>query len=79
MKKINEVWIFLFILLLWILSTPVKAVESDLKKRPHQIPEMTSKIKIDGVLDEKEWEGSLALDLDYEVIPGENIDPPSQD
>lgn len=76
MKKINEVWIFLFILLLWILSTPVKAVESDLKKRPHQIPEMTSKIKIDGVLDEKEWEGSLALDLDYEVIPGENIDPP---
>jgi hypothetical protein len=33
-------------------------------------------MKIDGVPGEKEWEGALVLNLNYEVIPGENIDPP---
>jgi hypothetical protein len=76
MKKINELWTFLFILVFWIGSTPGMGAGKDLKKPPHRIPQVTSKIKIDGVPGEKEWDGSLVLNLNYEVIPGENIEPP---
>lgn len=45
-------------------------------KQPRKIPEITSKVKIDGVLDDKAWENALILTLNYEVEPGENIAPP---
>jgi hypothetical protein len=46
------------------------------QKKPFRIPKATSKIKIDGKMDEAEWQKALKLELNYEVIPGENISPP---
>lgn len=78
MKKIDGVWfcmLFLF-LLFSIGSAPILGVENDSKKLLHNIPEITTKVKIDGILEEKEWEGAKVLTLNYEVEPGENIAPP---
>jgi hypothetical protein len=49
---------------------------SGTKETPHRVPRTTSNLKIDGVLNEKAWEEALVLELNYEVIPGENIKPP---
>ncbi len=45
-------------------------------KEPLRIPGTAAKIKIDGVMDEKAWEQALVMELNYEVQPGENINPP---
>ena len=42
---------------------------------PYEIPEITSQIQIDGVLDEPAWQEALTLELGYETSPGENIEP----
>lgn len=78
MKKINGLWFCMFFLLLLfsVGSSPVLGVENDSKKLPHRIPEVTAKVKIDGILEEKEWKGAKVLTLNYEVEPGENIAPP---
>ncbi len=65
----------LFFLFLCI-SVPVQGLEDSITKQPHRIPEVTAKIKIDGVLEKKEWEGAKVLTLNYEVEPGENIASP---
>jgi len=36
----------------------------------------TSEVTIDGTLEEQAWSDALAMDLNYEVRPGENIEPP---
>lgn len=43
---------------------------------PYIVPRAGSRISIDGLLDEEVWDKALALELRYEVSPGENIDPP---
>ncbi|MCW8985081.1 MAG: carbohydrate binding family 9 domain-containing protein, partial [Thermoanaerobaculales bacterium] len=45
-------------------------------KEPHFVPLATSEVTIDGVIDEQAWQDALTLELDYEVRPGENIEPP---
>ena len=45
-------------------------------KRPHSVPRATSEVTIDGVLDEQAWLDALTLELNYEVRPGENVEPP---
>jgi hypothetical protein len=40
---------------------------------PHEIPEISSSVDIDGVLDEPAWELALSLELAYETSPGENL------
>ena len=42
----------------------------------HDVPRLSSEINIDGSLDEAAWESALALELNYEVQPGENVPPP---
>jgi hypothetical protein len=44
--------------------------------RVHQIPRLDTMPRIDGAIDEPIWLGALELELDYEVRPGENIEPP---
>ncbi len=44
--------------------------------RNHNIPEVKSEIKADGLMDEAIWQKALKLNLKYEVNPGENIEPP---
>ena len=67
------------VLLLIILLTPTggafaqEAVES---KKPHNVRRTTSEVNIDGVIEEQAWLDALILELNYEVRPGENIEPP---
>lgn len=51
------------------------------EKNIYQIKETTDKIKIDGVLNEEVWKDSqetLFIQLNYEILPGENIAPPAK-
>lgn len=43
---------------------------------PYIVPKTGSGIKVDAVLDEKVWEETFVLELNYEVRPGENVTPP---
>jgi hypothetical protein len=43
---------------------------------PSIIPKVDAKVKIDGILNEQVWQEALALELNYEVYPGKNIDAP---
>jgi hypothetical protein len=45
------------------------------EETPYEIPEVTSGVRIDGVLDEGVWRDALTLELGYETSPGENIEP----
>jgi len=42
----------------------------------YMVPLIAAGVRIDGVLDEEAWENALLLELNYEVMPGENIEPP---
>jgi hypothetical protein len=66
-----------FVILLFIsdLNHPLQANPGT---APRIIPKFTSKVRVDGILDEKLWQESLVLTLNYEVEPGENIAPPVQ-
>ncbi|NIM12684.1 MAG: hypothetical protein GTO45_11265 [Candidatus Aminicenantes bacterium] len=66
-------WIFL-ILLSVVLLAPASMVGAG--KVPHRVPEVMSKIRVDGRLDEDTWKKALVLELTYEFLPGENIKPP---
>jgi hypothetical protein len=78
MKKINGLWVILLAIVLFFLVTNVPALagESSAERKFHRVPEASSRVKVDGVLDEKTWEEALFLELNYEVDPGENIKPP---
>lgn len=79
MNKFNRLSLFLVPVLFFILfqfSAPLWSNEKEAKKLPHRVPEITSKVKIDGLLSEKTWDDALVLELNYEVDPGENIKPP---
>jgi len=47
-----------------------------LNKTPHVIPEVQGKIKLDARLDDPLWKDALVMELEYEILPGENIKPP---
>jgi hypothetical protein len=67
------------IILLFLLLTAtvcVSGLDTGSVRTPHKIPEVKLKVKIDGILDEEEWEDALVLTLNYEVEPGENVIPP---
>jgi len=74
-KKLNWLSVVLFLLLI---APPMylSASTVEVAKTPHKIPEVKSSVKIDGVLEEKEWEGALFFNLNYEIDPGDNIAPP---
>ena len=39
-------------------------------------PKFGDKIKVDGIIESKEWEGAQTFDLKYEYDPGDNTLPP---
>lgn len=41
----------------------------------NSLPSSESEKKIDGIIDEKEWEGALKISEFYEIMPGENTKP----
>ena len=42
----------------------------------YRVPRASTDIILDGAVDEPAWNDALQVDLEYEVEPGENIDPP---
>lgn len=74
MKKVCKVWSILIITLFLIIVFSVPNLGEE--KKPYQVRQATSEIKIDGILNEKAWQEALNLELKYEVEPGENIKPP---
>lgn len=42
----------------------------------HLIPKIERNVRIDGIIEQNEWDQALILTLDYEVSPGENVPPP---
>lgn len=53
-------------------SLPLQNTQ-DPDKGPFQVPRASGNIKIDGHLDELDWEKALVLALPYEWLPGDNI------
>jgi hypothetical protein len=45
-------------------------------ENPWVVPRATSQVTVDGSLDEPAWDDALALELEYEVRPGDNVPPP---
>ena len=78
MREIRDVCAFLLIsiFLFFVLATAGLGSESSPGKTPYRVPAVNSRVKVDGVLDEKAWEEALVLELRYEVDPGENIAAP---
>lgn len=62
--------------LFFISSVPILGKGNESNRLPRRITETNSKVKIDGILNDKAWEDALVLELNYEVEPGENITPP---
>ncbi len=75
MKKKNVLLPFLFIIYFFTVAR-LALGDSIPKETNHRIPVVNSKVKIDGMLNDKIWETALSLLLNYEVEPGENIKPP---
>ena len=71
--RLGRVFLLVFLL---IAAGRAIAEDSTQAKKPHGVPRATSEVTIDGVLDEQAWQDALTLELDYEVRPGENIEPP---
>jgi hypothetical protein len=61
-----------------VVATSVAGFAQDpkLAEVPQVVPRATSEITIDGVIDEQAWQDALILELNYEVRPGENTEPP---
>lgn len=70
MEKIYRIFSFFVVLFFLVYGTLLTG------KTPHRIPRVTSKVKIDGIVDEEAWEKALVMELKYEVQPGENVEPP---
>lgn len=56
--------------------TPCAAAANPAESDPYRILRAESEITIDGELDEAVWKTALGFNLEYEVRPGENIEPP---
>lgn len=76
MQKNKRFRIILFFLLLTIHICASVSKHAHAAKAPLKVPEIKSKVKIDGILDDEVWKEALRLTLDFEVEPGENIAPP---
>lgn len=76
---LSIVLVFLLVVSLPLLSNQKKtAAKKWVQKEPYQVPEVTGKIRVNGVLDEDIWQEALKLTLDYEIAPGYNIKPPAR-
>jgi hypothetical protein len=76
MKKCKGIWLLIPVFLFFFIETTGYCKDMASKKKPHLVPRITSRINIDGILEEKAWEDALVLELNYEIDPGENIKPP---
>lgn len=62
------------ILIIILISVTAFAQETN-KKVPLKLPKTDQIIDVNGSMDEEAWNSALQLDLNYEVMPGENTPP----
>jgi hypothetical protein len=68
---------FALSLIVFVAAAAVSFAQEESRARvPHSVPRATSEVSIDGVIDEQAWQDALTLELNYEVQPGENTEPP---
>ncbi|MDX1632178.1 MAG: DUF5916 domain-containing protein [Thermoanaerobaculia bacterium] len=48
----------------------------DVVEVQYEIPRTSGPIEVDGRLDEEAWEEAAEISADYEIMPGENVQPP---
>jgi len=65
--------LFIFVLTVLLIFTSILFSK---RKFIGRVPEINSKINIDGRMDEKAWREALIFDVNIEVTPGENIPAP---
>jgi hypothetical protein len=75
-KKMNVILFSLCIIICVFIIPGFVEGNSIPQNTNHRIPVVNSKVKIDGMLNEKIWQEALVLELNFEVEPGENIAPP---
>jgi Domain of unknown function (DUF5916) len=56
--------------------TPTPAADEPPAARHFEVAPATSKVRIDGQLDEPAWSAATVIDLPYEFFPGDNVPPP---
>ncbi len=82
MPRVGLNYPLIVVLIHLLLSVPLQAQEGPAETttadgRPvYRVPIAASVVRVDGILDEEAWEKALALELRYEVQPGENVPPP---
>lgn len=59
-----------------LLPPPSTARPGEATGTPFRVPRVAGDVRVDGVLDEAAWRDALALELAYEVEPGENTPAP---
>lgn len=76
MKKLSL--ILLIILNMLIGQLPGKTTDENKKisALKYSIPSTDLEIKVDGKFNEEFWAKALKIELNYEIMPGENIKPP---
>jgi hypothetical protein len=77
MKKKAALFFLLELFFLFIVNSALgSGLDNRTEKPRRRVPEINSKVRVDGILNEKAWQEALVLELNYEVEPGENIKPP---
>jgi len=82
MRKIKNKSIILLLILMVLPGLMQAQVKGKEKKRElpkalhYSVSSAISKIKVDGILDEKAWEHATLVKLPFEWLPGDNIEAP---
>ncbi len=63
-------------LLAWCAAATLAGQGTGPDREPRVVPRATSRVTIDGFIDEQAWDDALILELGFEVRPGENTPPP---
>jgi uncharacterized protein DUF5916/cellulose/xylan binding protein with CBM9 domain len=59
-------------------AAPLAAAEAPAVGPPLNVPRASSKIAVDGKLDDPAWQQAAVLDTFYETYPGDNTEPPAK-
>jgi hypothetical protein len=68
--------VLLWLATLFLVNPTALQAQNGTSGTEQRVPKVTSQIEVDAVLDEDAWAQALSMDLNYEVRPGENIQPP---
>jgi hypothetical protein len=75
--KLSLIMILTIMILTSLLNIdPASASGRGSVQDPYIVPMVSNVPRIDGVLDESLWEKALRMPLEFEVSPGENVNPP---